>query len=501
MGIVFRQSLKNTIIIYLGFLIGGINTIFLYSRFLKDEYYGLTTYVFSASNLIMPITAFGVHFTIIKFFSGYKSKEQKDKFLSSVIFLPLLVAIPIGFFWDYFHNWILNFISKSNSKENLIIENYTICIYIIAVSCAYFEVFYSWAKVQMQSVFGNVLKELYNRVAVMILLFAVYFNFITKQEFIYYISFAYILRTLIMMLYAFRLYLPKFSFSLPNNFREVLRYTFYIILAGSAGAIILDIDKVMIPGKEGFETAAYYAVAVFIGSFIEAPSRAMGQILQPLTSKSINEDNPKETESLYKKSSINLLLIGGLFFILVNCNVSELFKLMPNKNYAEGGVLVVLMISLAKLFLMMLGTNGAIITNSKFYRIALPIGVGMALSVYTLNKYFYNDLNMGTEGLALATLITVLLFNSFKIWFVKSKFEITPFTNKTLLMGLLILIMFLGFYFWNFNVPKLFINKFPVHPIINIILKSIIIIIVYVVLVFKLSISDQINSLIKRYIR
>lgn len=498
MGIVFKQSLKNTAIIYLGFLIGGVNTLVLYTRFLKEEYYGLATYVFALSNLLLPVIALGVHYSIIKFFSSYKSKEEKDKFLSSVLFLPLLIAIPIGFFWDVFHNFIMSYISKSHLKENLIIENYTVYIYIIAVACAYFEVFYSWAKVQMQSVFGNILKELYNRVTIMILLFAVYFNLITKQEFLYYISFTYILRTLLMMIYAFKLYLPKFSFSLPDNFKEVLQYTFYIILAGSAGAIILDIDKVMIPGKEGFETAAYYTVAVFIGSFIEAPSRAMGQILQPLTSKAINENNLKETESLYKKSSINLLLIGGLFFVLVNCNVGELFRLMPNKNYGNGGMIVVLMISSAKLFLMMLGSNGLIINNSKFYKITLPIGVSMALMVYILNNYFYNSLNMGTEGLALATLITVLAFNSFKIWFVKSKFQITPFTNKTLQMVLLIFMLFLGFYFWNFNTPKMFINKFPIHPIINILLKSVLIIVVYVFLVLKLSISNEINNLMKK---
>ncbi|CAM1357864.1 Membrane protein involved in the export of O-antigen and teichoic acid [Tenacibaculum sediminilitoris] len=500
MGIIFKQSVKNTLIIYLGFLIGGINTLVLYTRFLKDEYYGLVTYVLSASNLIMPLIAFGVHFTIIKFFSGYTSKKEQDKFLNSVILLPLLIAIPMGYFWNYFHNWIIDFVSKSDSEENLIIESYTIYIYIIAISCAYYEVFYSWAKVQMQSVFGNVLKELYNRVAVMILLFAVYFQFITKQEFIIYLSLAYILRTLMMMIYAFRLYMPKFSFSLPYNFKEVLRYTFYIILAGSAGAIILDIDKVMIPGKEGFETAAYYAVAVFIGSFIEAPSRAMGQILQPLTSKSINEDNDKETESLYKKSSINLLLIGGLFFVLVNCNVSELFRLLPNKNYA-GGILVVLLISSAKLFLMLLGNNGAIINNSKLYRIVLPINLGMAISVYFLNTCFYNDLEMGTEGLALATLITVLIFNSFKLWFVKEKFKMTPFTKKTYLMVIIILIMFLGFNFWNFAIPEFYFLKFPVHPIVNITLKSVIIVVVYMFVVVKLSISEQINNLVRRYIK
>ena len=231
MGIVLRQSLKNTIIIYLGFLIGGVNTVVLYSRFLKDEYYGLAMYVFSASNLLMPIIALGIHFTIIKFFVTYKTKKEKDSFLSSMLFLPLLIALPIGFFWDFFHNLIMNYISKSNVEGNLIIENYTIYIYIIAVSCAYFEVFYSWAKVQMQSVFGNVLKELYNRAVIMVLLFTVHFNLITKQDFLYYMAFAYIIRTLVMMFYAFKLYMPKLTLLLPANFKEVLRYTFYIFFS------------------------------------------------------------------------------------------------------------------------------------------------------------------------------------------------------------------------------------------------------------------------------
>lgn len=500
MGIVLKQSLKNTIIIYLGFLIGGINTIVLYSRFLKDEYYGLATYVFSASNLLMPIMALGVQFTIVKFFTAYKTKKEKDSFLSSVLFLPLLIALPIGFCWDVFHNLIMSYISKSNVEGNLIIENYTIYIYIIAVCCAYFEVFYSWAKVQMQSVFGTVLKELYNRAAIMILLFAVHFEFISKQEFLYYMAFAYVVRTLLMLVYAFKLYTPKLSFSIPNNFKEVLRYSFYILLAGSAGALVLDIDKIMIPGKDGFATAAYYAVALFIGSFIEAPSRAMGQILQPLTSKAINENNDKETNSLYHKSAINLLLVGGLFFILVNCNVDELFKIMPNKNYAGGG-LVVLLISGGKLFMMSLGNNGAIIQNSKFYRITMPIGVGMAFMVTYLNIFLYNDIGMGTEGLALATLLSVVTFNAFKLWFVNKKLKMFPYTLKTLQMVLIIIVLFLGSYFWNFSVPEFSIKTFRIDPIVNIILKSLIIIPVYLFVVFKLTISEQINSLVNRFIK
>jgi O-antigen/teichoic acid export membrane protein len=493
MGIVLKQSFKNTIFIYLGFLVGGINTLFLYTRFLEDTYYGLVTFLLATSNLLMPLIAFGINHTIIKFFSSYFTKKEQDKFLSSVLFLPLLIAIPLGFLGVEFYEQLSNYLSV----ENPIIKEYTFVIYLVAFTCAYFEVFYAWAKVQLHSVFGNILKELWNRVVVMLLLFAVYFGWITKPEFIYYLTGFYFLRMFVMMIYAFRLYFPKLTFSLPENFNEIIRYSFYIILAGSAGAIILDIDKFMIPGKEEISKAAYYSVAVFIGSFIEAPSRAMLNILQPLTSKTLNEDNLHEVGSLYKKSSINLLLISGFFFVLINANVHQLFNLLP-ESYA-GGELVVFMISFLKMYNGFLGNNGAIINNSKFYKITLPISLTMAFSVYFLNKLFYYELDLGTDGLALATLIVIFFANTFKLYFVKKKFLITPFTDKTLKMFLIIMGLYLGFNFWDFPIADVYFFKLPIHPAINIALKSLLIIPIYLFLVIKLNISPEIKNLTQRF--
>jgi len=493
MGIVLKQSFKNTIFIYLGFLVGGINTLFLYTRFLEDTYYGLVTFLLATSNLLMPLIAFGINHTIIKFFSSYFTKKEQDKFLSSVLFLPLLIAIPLGFLGVEFYEQLSNYLSV----ENPIIKEYTFVIYLVAFTCAYFEVFYAWAKVQLHSVFGNILKELWNRVVVMLLLFAVYFGWITKPEFIYYLTGFYFLRMFVMMIYAFRLYFPKLTFSLPENFNEIIRYSFYIILAGSAGAIILDIDKFMIPGKEEISKAAFYSVAVFIGSFIEAPSRAMLNILQPLTSKTLNEDNLHEVGSLYKKSSINLLLISGFFFVLINANVHQLFNLLP-ESYA-GGELVVFMISFLKMYNGFLGNNGAIINNSKFYKITLPISLTMAFSVYFLNKLFYYELDLGTDGLALATLIVIFFANTFKLYFVKKKFLITPFTDKTLKMFLIIMGLYLGFNFWDFPIADVYFFKLPIHPAINIALKSLLIIPIYLFLVIKLNISPEIKNLTQRF--
>ena len=148
MGVVVNQSFKNILIIFLAFAIGGVNVLYLYPQFLKDEYYGLVIYIFSASNLLMPLIAFGVQHSVIKFYSAYQGKIQRDRFLTMSLFLPLLIALPIGYFWDVIHRWIM----ANIPEENSIIEDYTIYIYLVAIACAYFEVFYSWSRVQLQSV-------------------------------------------------------------------------------------------------------------------------------------------------------------------------------------------------------------------------------------------------------------------------------------------------------------------------------------------------------------
>ena len=481
MGIVFKQSLKNTFVIYLAFAFGGINALFLYTNFLEASFYGLVTFLLSTANLLMPITAFGVQYSIVKFFSSYRTKQEKDRFLSFALWLPLFIAIPFGFIGNLFYEQISNYLSIKNP----IIKNYTFIIYFIAVFTAYFEVFYAWSKVQLQSVFGNILKELWNRVITMILLFAVFFEWITQQDFLYYLTVAYFIRTLLMMLYAFKQYMPNFTIKLPENTSEVIKYSVFVILAGSAGAILLDIDKFMIPQKRAIETVAYYSVAVYIASVLEAPGRAMMQILQPLTAKAINEKNTTEVESLYKRSSINLLLICGLFFLLINLNISELYKLLDTK-YADG-IWVALLISTAKLYTMSLGNNGAIISNSKYYKILLPYGIIMALSVYFLNKWLI-DL-IGIDGAALSTLIVVLIFNTLKIWYVNKRFKIFPYDKKTKKLLIILVLISFSFYFWNFIF----------HPIINILLKSILIIILYLFTINKFRISNEINNLFSNF--
>ena len=151
MGIVVKQSFKNTISTYLGFGIGAINTLFLYTNFITDEYYGLIAFVLSTANIMMPLMAFGVHNTLIKFYSTFKTKNSLNSFLTLMLILPMFVVVPVALI-GYFG---YDVISDLLSQRNAIVKDYVWHIIIAAISMGYFEVFFAWAKTQMQTVFGN----------------------------------------------------------------------------------------------------------------------------------------------------------------------------------------------------------------------------------------------------------------------------------------------------------------------------------------------------------
>jgi O-antigen/teichoic acid export membrane protein len=481
MGIVLNQSFKNTLTLILGFMIGGVNTLFLYTRFLEVEYYGLIIFVLSTANILLPLVAFGMQHSVVKYFSSYKDKVQKDSLLIWSLVFPLFIVIPITvigiFAYDAISDWV--------SERNPLIKSYTHLIFWCAIFMAYFEVFYAWTKVQLASVFGNFVREIFARLCASILLFAVFFKWITPEQFIYGITIAYFLRMLIMMLYALKLYIPKFKLKRPENFKEITRYSLYLILAGSAGTILLEIDKFMIPQMEIIAEVAYYSVGVYIASVVAIPSRAMQQITNPITAKYLNENNLPEVEKLYKQSSINLLIVGSLLFLLINLNIVDMYRIIDRPEFAVG-VLIVLMISFSELYKLALGINGAILTNSKYYKMFFYFSIGMATSVILLNKVLIEK--MGIDGAALATLLTIVLFNSIKLLYIKRKFNMQPFTKNSLIVLCVTLILFGLFYF----------IKLPFNPILNIIVKSILIVIVYSLIVIKLKLSKDITDLLKK---
>ena len=483
MGIVLNQSFKNTIITYIGFGIGAINTLYLYPFFLGATYYALTNYVLSVANIIMPLFAIGMQNTLVKFYSQYKTEEEREQFLSFTALFPLLMCIPIGiigfFFFDYF--------TAFASKKNPIVKEYILLIPFIGFCMAYFEIFYAWARVHMHSVFGNFVKEVGLRLISTFVLIGLYFKWITLVQFVYITAAIYFLAFLITMLYAFYVKRPKFQIKIPENVKSVMEYTFYIILSGSVANLLLDGDKAMLNQYMKIENIAYYSVATYIALVISVPSRAMHQIVYPITAKLMHEDKHDELNNLYKKTSINLQIVGGFVMLCIFVNINQLYEIVPEEY--RGGIPVVFMIGLSKYFDLILGNNNAIIFNTKYYKMVLYLGLGLVVLTIILNMIFIPI--FGIIGSAFATLLSITFYSLAKLLFVVKRLHLYPFTKQTLESLVLTSVLFLLFYFW----------EFPFYPLISIVLKSIIVTILYIYLNYKFSISNEINQVINNILK
>jgi O-antigen/teichoic acid export membrane protein len=150
---------------------------------------------------------------------------------------------------------------------------------------------------------------------------------------------------------------------------------------------------------------------------------------------------------------------------------------------------VVLIIAVVKLTDGLLGINNSIIFNSDYYRIILFFGVLIIVVAVILNYILIPIYNI--NGAAMATFLAMILYGSLKLWYVKKKFKIHPFSINTLYSLALIFILSVSFYFWEFSF----------HPIINIVMKSAIVTSIYGIVVYYFKLSEDISTILNKLLK
>jgi len=121
MGIIIRQSVKGTIVNYIGTLIGMFTTLFVLAKFLSQEEIGLTRAFIDAGVLFAGLAQIGTNASIFRFFPYFKNSENNNNgFFFWTIILPF-----IGFcFYLIVFLLLKNNISIFFSKESELFVNY-----------------------------------------------------------------------------------------------------------------------------------------------------------------------------------------------------------------------------------------------------------------------------------------------------------------------------------------------------------------------------------------
>ena len=132
------------------------------------------------------------------------------------------------------------------------------------------------------------------------------------------------------------------------------------------------------------------------------------------------------------------------------------------------------------------GVNMEVIATSERYKMNTYFNVSLVLLTIIFNVWLINV--FGLTGAALASVLSVLIINSMRWYYLKRKFGFQPFDGafgKAFLFGAIALI---GVSFLSFDVS----------PLISAGIQFIIISLVYWFVVIRFSFSDDINAWIKK---
>jgi O-antigen/teichoic acid export membrane protein len=135
------------------------------------------------------------------------------------------------------------------------------------------------------------------------------------------------------------------------------------------------------------------------------------------------------------------------------------------------------------------GLNSVILSTSKKYVWDVYFAVFLIITAILFNRLLIPE--WGINGAALATSICITLLSVAKILVVKKLFHIQPFTNKVWIVTLL------G------TAVCLLISFIPVflHWMLDVVMRSGLVIILFILPVYLFKISDEINSSINKTLK
>jgi O-antigen/teichoic acid export membrane protein len=489
MGIIKRQTIKASIVTYIGVALGAINTLWLYPTFLKPEEIGLITLLTNIALMIAPLAQLGVNGIILKYYPYVKDDDkQKGAFVYLIILIPFL---------GYLLSMALLFICKGLIIENFAVNSPLIIDYLIWLVPLSFilvgrNVAETFSRAQFRTAMPKLFKEVILRMLTFILILIYSFYQLPQDFLVIGVVAAFGINLIMILLYLRQLHFIKIVWKLSplkkKMIKESLIYGGYIILSGFAGMIVTKIDSWMIASKLDLANTGIFTIALYIGLAIEMPKRSLNLISLPVIGKSMKEGRLDEVAELYSKSSLIQLIVGSLLLICIWINIDDLFSLIPNSEVYIEGKYVVLFIGLAVVFDMATGVNNEIILMSNFFRWNILIMLFLII-IAIINNHLLIPI-YGITGAAIATAISIFFFNVIKFIIVYVKLGIQPFSIKTLLS----LIIAISVYLLGTSLPSTSIT------ILDIGYKSLVLILIYLSIHHYLKTSEDLSKLLNQTI-
>ncbi|HMG81491.1 MAG TPA: polysaccharide biosynthesis C-terminal domain-containing protein [Ferruginibacter sp.] len=482
-----RQSIISSLVVYIGFGLGFINT-YLFTRqggFTKEEY-GLTGIFIAVATLMYSFANLGAPAYIYKFYPYYNdnlNKKQNDIFSWAILFTLIgFCFVTIG--GVYFKDLIIRKFGE-NSPDFV---KYYYWIFPFGFGLTLFSLFEVYAWQLKRSILTNFLKEVQFRIFTTILIVLTFIGVLAKFDmFIKLYSFEYLALAIILFIYLVLKNEIHFTFNasiVTKKFLQKILAFISFVYGGTLVFVIANIfDQVLIASvlKDGLSQLAIFTFALYVASIMQAPQRSIISSSIAALSQAWKDKDLKKIEKIYKQSSINQLIFSIGVFALIWLNFTDAIAVFHMQVDYKAAKWIFFFIGLMRIVDMGTGVNAQIIATSTSWKFDFFTGI-LLLSItiplnYILTKYYF-----GVIGPAIANLFSFTVYNAIRFWFLNKKFKLQPFNAKTLYTIVLGIVCYYCCYF--------LLKDY--HSFLAMLIKSIFFIAMYVAGTFLLKLSDDV---------
>lgn len=500
MGIVVRQSIKGTLMNYLGVAIGFVTTFFVMTKYLTQEEIGLTRVMADAALLLSGLAALGTNTSALRYYPYFKDKESRDHgFFGWTLIVPLVGFVIFTVLFFVFKDFI---ISKFSDESPLFVD-YMYLVIPMAFFMMYMTVFETNANVLMRIVVPKMVRE----VGVRLFTLGDYILYITGtislDGMVIGLCLAYLIATLLNIIYLISL--SKISFKIEPGYvskklrRDFLYYTLFLTVAAVVGNIIPSLNTFFISAKMGLAITGIYTIAAYMSNLVEMPYRSLSAISRPIISQAMKDNDTQRATMMCKSVSMHQLIAGAFVFFMIWINIDLFFELLPNGEKYVDGKWVFFLLGLVKLVNSSLNISVTVLSYSKWYYLQLIFTAILTVSAIILNNKLIPILGM--TGAAWSSIISFSIYYLFLLSLIIWKTGISPFSWKELVVILVVVIMFVLNWIAVEYISKSIIyfnDASMVMKIVEAVVRTGIITIIGLTIIYYTNISKEINEIINK---
>lgn len=436
-----RQSIISSILVYIGFAIGLLNT-YLYAKGFAESEYGLVQGAFVAfANVMFSVSNIGLTYYIYKFFPYYNENLPPSK--NDMMTLSLVISITMFAFVMIVGFVFKDFVIRKYSANSPEVIYYYYWLFPFGFGLSLYSILEAFAWQLRKSVVTNFLKEILFRLFATILIVLFFLKVIKDFDlFIKIYAFTYIAIALVLLGYLIAKRELHLTFSISRVTKKFYKKIVPAALFIWSGALVYNIAQVfdtLVIGavvSSGMANVGLYTLAQNISSLVHAPQRAIVSAAVPPLAQAWKDKDYDRINRIYQRSSINQLLFAIGMFALIWLNFTDgvlTFHLKP--GYLDARI-IFLFIGITKIIDMGTGVNAQIIGTSIFWKVEFISG--MILLALTLPLNYILTVHLKEVGPAIANLFAIIVYNSIRYFFLLRKFNMQPFTSKSvyaLLLG------------------------------------------------------------------